>query len=215
MYGIRGQWSMYGISQVSGQCMGSVRSVVNVWNQSGQWSMYGISQVSGQCMGSEVSGQCMGSVRPVVNVSIDVMICFCLTAIQLPLLNSTMSLLIHYVILWFILYIPMWLLCTISGKNKVICICICNNICSVRTLWYMRKCELKFHIFSLRLFCFWDIYFLLSLLSLQQLFAALNFYLNMMPLIFFSFKSLYLSWIVLNLKCVYFTDFKLFLTKTI
>ena len=33
--------------------------------------------------------------------------CFCLTDIQLPLLNSTMSLLIHYVILRFILYIPM------------------------------------------------------------------------------------------------------------
>ena len=38
-----------------------------------------------------------------------------------------MSLFIHYVILWFILYIPMWLLCTISGKNKVFCICICNT----------------------------------------------------------------------------------------
>ena len=33
--------------------------------------------------------------------------CFCLTAIQLSLLNYTMSLLIHYVILWFIVYIPM------------------------------------------------------------------------------------------------------------
>jgi len=33
--------------------------------------------------------------------------CFCLTAIQLSLLNYTMSLLIHYVILWFIVFIPM------------------------------------------------------------------------------------------------------------
>ena len=64
--------------------------------------------------------------------------------------QTTMSRLIHNVILWFILYIPMYLLCTISGKNKGICICICICIWheyQVSLFLYIIECDNKGCIF--------------------------------------------------------------------